>query len=564
MPDPAGFAKPPPGAQMSAIAAPRVWLASAVGAAMSIAGVAAASRLVGFGRTVAFARTVGATCLGDTYVTSNTVPNIVFEVVAGGALASMVVPVLAGAAERNDVEQAGRTASALVSWALLVAVPVTVAGLLLARPLVSLLVGSGSTTCDRHAEVVVGTRMLVVFMPQVVLYALCVVLGGVLQAHKRFLGPALAPLLSSLVVIGTYLFFAALHQNTDLSSVSLRAQLVLSVGTTLGVVALALPLLWPASRLKLRWRPTLSFPQQVGRRVAGLAVAGALTLAAQQLSVGVVLRLAHRGDGGTLVLYNLAWAVFLVPWSVVAVPVATSAFPRLSARADRGDESGYAQATAAGLRTLVLTTAAATAALVAVAVPVARVLALRVPGNADTVALAWTLVAFSPGLIGYALVAYLGRALYARSDWRIAAAAICAGWGLVVVADLVLVPAFPSRWRVVALGLGNSVGMALAGVLLIAGIHRASGRDALSGVGRTAAASALGLAVGGGLGLAIVAGMGQHSALWSVLVGLLVAVVAGSGCIGVGLICESPAERNRLRALVSGARVVSSSRFSDG
>ena len=79
----------------------RGWLAGAVGAALSIAGVAAASRIVGFGRTVTFARTVGATCLGDTYVTSNTVPNIVFEIVAGGALASLGVPVLAGPVVRQ-------------------------------------------------------------------------------------------------------------------------------------------------------------------------------------------------------------------------------------------------------------------------------------------------------------------------------------------------------------------------------------------------------------------------------------------------------------------------------
>lgn len=538
----------------------RAWLASAVGAAMSIAGVAAASRLVGFGRTVTFARTVGATCLGDTYVTSNTVPNIVFEVVAGGALASVVVPVLAGAAERADRDEAGRTASALVTWALLVSVAVTLLGLWLARPIVALLVGSGSGGCDRTAEIDVGARMLLVFMPQVVLYALCVVLGGVLQAHKRFLGPAVAPLLSSVVVIGAYLLFGALHESTDLSSVSLRAQMVLSIGTTLGVVALALPLLWPASRLRLRWRPTLRFPHQIGRRVAGLAVAGALTLAAQQLSVAVVLRLAHGGDGGTLVLYNLAWAVFLVPWSVVAVPLATSAFPRLAARAERGDGSGYATATAAGLRTLVLTVAAATAALVAVAVPVARVLALRAPGNADTVALAWALVAFSPGLIGYALVAYLGRALYAATRWRPAAAAICAGWALVVATDFALAPAFPAHWRVVALALGNSAGMTLAGTLLIRAIRRASGRAALAGIGRTAAAACAGAVVGVGLALAIVAAIGRHDALTSVFVALLVALVAGIGCAGVGLLCESSDERNRLRALVFRARIAGSSR----
>jgi putative peptidoglycan lipid II flippase len=532
----------------------RVWLAGAVGAAVSIAGVTAASRLVGFGRTVTFARTVGATCLGDTYVTSNTVPNIVFEVVAGGALASMVVPVLAGAAARGDREEASVTASALLSWALLVAVPVTIAGLLLARPFIGLLIGSSNPGCDRHAELVVGTRMLVVFMPQVVLYAISVVLTGVLQAHRRFLGPALGPLLSSLVVIGAYLVFGAMHQSDDLTQVGVGAQLVLAIGTTLGVVALALPLLWPLSRLGLRLRPTLRFPHHVGRRVAGLALAGALTLAAQQASVAVVLRLSHGGDAGTLVLYNLAWAVFLVPWSVVAVPVATSAFPRLSARADRGDHGGFAATAAIGLRTVLLVTAAATAMLVAVAVPVSRILALRVPGNADTVALAWALVAFAPGLIGYALVAYIGRALYALTQWRVATVAICAGWLVVIAVDLALVRAFSGRWRVVALGLGNSIGMTVSALLLLAGLARASGRASLAGAARTSPASIAGASVGIAAGLGVVTVLGQHGALISVLVAAVAAVVAGLACVIVGLALEAADERRRVLALVASAR----------
>lgn len=532
----------------------RTWLAGAVGAAVSIAGVSAASRLVGFGRTIAFARTVGPTCLGDTYVTANTVPNIVFEVVAGGALASLVVPVLAGPAVRGDREVAGRTASALLSWALLVSVPVTIVGLLLVRPLVSVLIGSSAGACSRHDELVVGARMLLVFMPQVVFYAICVVLTGILQAHKRFLGPAVAPLLSSIVVIGAYLLFGATSAADDLGAVSLRAQLILSVGTTLGVVALALPLLWPVSRLHLRLRPTLRFPQAVGRRVAGLAVAGAVTLAAQQLSVAVVLRLAHRGATGTLVLYNLAWAVFLVPWSVAAVPIAISAFPRLSARADARDDEGYAAAAAAGLRVVVLATAAAGAAVAAAATPLARVLALRVPGNADTVALAWALVAFAPGLLGYGLVAYVGRAFYARAQWRLAAFTICAGWVAVIVADFALVPAFSARWRVIALAIGNSIGMTVSGVLLLFGLAKATKRRALAGLRRTMPASLVGAVAGAVAGAATASAIGHHSALTSVLITAVIGVLAAAICVVMGLAFEPSEERRRLGAQILGGR----------
>jgi putative peptidoglycan lipid II flippase len=539
----------PPGERLPAAA--RRWLAGAAGAAVGIAGLTALARLAGFGRTVVFARTVGPTCLGDTYVTANTVPNIIFEVVAGGALASLVVPVLAGAVSRGDRDEASVTASALLSWALLVAVPVTIVGAVFARPLVSLLVGSAGAGCSRADEVTVGARMLLVFMPQVVFYAICVVLTGILQAHRRFMAPAIGPLLSSIVVIGAYLVFAAqpgatLRHGAALTSVSLRSQLILSIGTTLGVVFLALPLLIPASRIGIRFRPTLRFPARVGRRVAALAFAGGATLAAQQLSVAVVVRLAHRGSGGSLVLYNLAWTVFLVPWAILAVPIATAAFPRLVARSEAGDRAGFASAVAVGVRLVVIVTTAAAAAVAASATPLARVLALRVPGNGDTRALAVTLAAFAPGLVGYGLVAYVGRALYARQSWRVAAVAICAGWAAVVVADVVLIGMFAARWRVVALAAGNSVGMSVAGILLLVGIARATGPSSLVGVGRTAV-GALGGAV---IGLAIGFGFSREFGAGSVGPAVLVAVVAGglamAACIAVSLIVEPAARRSEL------------------
>src|SRR3954467_10095118 len=105
-----------------------------VGAAALIAVITVVARLVGFGRIVVFARAVGpATCLGNAYFTANTVPNIVFEVVAGGALASLVVPVLAGPAQRGARQETARTVSALLTWTLLLLIPVAVAGIWLAH-----------------------------------------------------------------------------------------------------------------------------------------------------------------------------------------------------------------------------------------------------------------------------------------------------------------------------------------------------------------------------------------------------------------------------------------------
>ena len=96
------------------------------GAAALIAVLTVLARLAGFGRTLVFTNAVGAGSTGDAYLAANSVPNIVFEVVAGGALASLVVPMLTGGIATGDRQQVRRTASALLGWSLLVLTPLAV------------------------------------------------------------------------------------------------------------------------------------------------------------------------------------------------------------------------------------------------------------------------------------------------------------------------------------------------------------------------------------------------------------------------------------------------------
>jgi len=383
------------------------------GAAALIAVLTVLARLAGFGRTLVFTNAVGADSTGDTYVVANSVPNIVFEVVAGGALAGLVVPMLAGGIATGDREQVRRTASALLGWSLLVLTPLAVLLALCAEPVARLLLGTGDP-----AQVDLAARFLVVFAPQVVLYGVGIVLTGVLQAHRRFAAPAVAPLLSSVVVAGAYLTFAAIGGSRTAGGLSTPAELVLSVGTTLGVAALALCLLPPVHRLRLGLRPSLRFPVGVAPRVRRLAVAGVLTLAGQQLLAAVAIRLANAGaPDGTQVVYVTGLTVFLVPWAALAVPLATSAYPGLAERAGTGDEAGFRRALAPVVVLVVVASTVAAAVLVAVAGPMAGVFLAGQP--ADVVgALRDTVVAFAPGLPGYGLVAVLTRALYARGLWK--------------------------------------------------------------------------------------------------------------------------------------------------
>jgi putative peptidoglycan lipid II flippase len=478
-------------------------------AAVLIGLLTAAARLVGFGRQLAFAHTVSNTCLGTAYATANQVPNIIYDIVLGGALTSAVVPVLAGpvarrlsaAGEPGGTAEASQIASALLTWTVILLAPVAVLIAVAARPLVSLLL-SGAPGCDRAAIVAVSSRMLAVFAPQILLYGLAVVLYGILQAHHRFTAPALAPVLSSLVVIGAYIAFVPLgggYQNR-LAALPWPAELMLSLGTTAGVAALALTALGPALRLRLRLRPALRFPEGVAVRVRGLAAVGIAALIAQDASVVAVIVLANGHDGrGGLVLYNYGWQMFFVPYAVLAVPIATSAFPLLSARSGASFDDTAASST----RAVMLASWLGAALLAGAAVPASRLFL----ADSSVSQLAITFAAFAPGLVGFGLAANLSRVLFACGRSRVAAFALVGGWLLVIVADVVAVALVPARWVVPVLGLGNSIGLTLSGIALLGAVRRARGPAALRGSGRAAVAGLAGALAGGAAGVAVSAAL---------------------------------------------------------
>jgi putative peptidoglycan lipid II flippase len=321
--------------------------------ALLIALITVLANVVGFGRQLVFAHTVGANPLGSAYLTANQVPNVIYAIVLGGALTAMVVPVLAVPARTGTRAQTRQTASALLSWTLLLLVPISLAAALAARPIVAALLGTAHGR-SAAAMLAVGSRMLVVFAPQIALYGLAVVGYGILQAHRRFTFPALAPVLSSVVVAAAYVAFVPLSDGHGVHGLPRPAELMLSVGTTAGVAALAVTALAPVGRLRLRLRPTLRFPPGVAARVRGLALAGVAAVIGQNLATAVIIVLANsRGGTGALVLYNYGWQVFLVPYAVLAVPIATSAFPLLSASAQDAGER-FDAAAAASTRAVAL------------------------------------------------------------------------------------------------------------------------------------------------------------------------------------------------------------------
>ena len=523
------------------------------GAAGLIAVTTLLARTAGFARILVFADAVRAGGVGGVYQSVNALPNVLFEIAAGGILAAVAVPLIAhrlGAGERDRAEH---TASVLLTWTLLVLVPVAALLWLLAAPVSAWLVDDTVPGADE-----VAATLLRIFAVQVPLYGLGIILTGLLQAHRRFLAAALAPLASSLVVLASYLWYGSIVEGqTAPALVSDEAIAVLGWGTTLGVVVLSVPLVVPAMRTGWRWRPALRMPADDARRIGALAGAGVMALLAQQAAVLVTMWLAnHSGDNGTFPVYQYAQAVYLLPYAVLAVPVATSAFPALAARTGAGEDVSLTLARS--MRAVLVLTALSVGVLIAAAPAIGAFFSIldarRGDGAASTAALAalpGTLTAYAPGLVGFGLTALLTRALYVRGRPTDAGLAAALGWTVAALLPLLLVgtgqgPAITLR----GLGLASTMGMTLSGLALVLLVRRTWGAGVTRGAGRTAGALVVAVALAVAVGDLVTRGRPLDDLLEVVLVG------AGAGALAlfVGVVALSIGDREMMTRVLQRGR----------
>jgi putative peptidoglycan lipid II flippase len=471
--------------------------------AFIVAGLTLLSRVLGLLRTVVFAQTVGAGCLGTTYVTANQVPNLIVELAIGGALSSAMVPVLARSAslaatdpnEKRNVEQ---TSSALLTWSIVILLPITLAIAATAGPISALLNPANPNADCSHTDMInVTSFMLVSFAPQILLYGFSVVLYGLLQAYRRFTATSLAPVIGNVVVISAYLIFAQLDHNSPLARTPLTAMLVLSIGTTLNIgmlVIVALPATW---RLHLRWRLTLRFPPGVLRRAGGLALVGLLEFLAADIYSVITIDLANgHGTTGALVLYNYGNLVFTAICSVLPLSVVVAAFPVLSST--KGDE--FDRTSAGSSRTVALLSWMSSAVMMAVALPAAHVLTKQ---HDQIAPLAMSFLLYAPGVAGFSVVTNLSRVLFALGKLKAAGVALVAQQLLPALLSVPLVLLAPPRLAVEGLALASSVGFILVSVPTVIAVRRLRGPAAVAGLGHAELAGIAAAAAAAAAGLAL-------------------------------------------------------------
>lgn len=518
-----------------------------------IAALTILSRILGLGRTLVFSQSIGAGCLGTAYATANQVPSLIYELAIGGALTSAMVPVLARPAERATADggdpeatrHVERITSALLTWSVIILVPLTVIIAVAAGPVASLLNPvNPNARCD-HPQMITDTaHLLVMFAPQVFLYGVSVVLFGLLQAYRRFTGPALAPVAANIVLIGTYLAFIPADGGRGFLATPDAVMILLGLGTTMNIAALVLIPGVPAWRLRLRLRPALRFPPGVARLAGGLVIVGLIEFLAQDILNVVVIAVANgHGDTGALVLSTYTMQVFNAMYGVLAVSIVTAAYPVLSSR----DAAAFDRVSATSTRAVLLVSWLGTAVIGAIAVPAAHVLA---HGGAQVPQLVWAFALAAPGVAGMGVIQNLSRVMFLLGRLRMAAFAL-AGVSVVALAlDLLIPLVAPPSWVVPAISASATVSATVVGVPVVRAIRRTRGPAAVAGATRAnltgLAAAAAAAAAGVAVSVAIPAG---HRLAYGAA-----AVAAATVATAVFAVVAYALDRDDLRTIVRHAR----------
>jgi putative peptidoglycan lipid II flippase len=495
-----------------------------------------ASRGTGFLRTAVIAAALGLEGVPLAYNVANTAPNIVYELLLGGVLTAVVVPLLVRAA-KEDADGGNAYAQRLLTLTVLVLGLASVV-LVVAAPLVVDLYLGPDVPDDVRGLAVVFARF---FLPQVLFYGAGAVLGAVLNTRGRFAPPMWAPVLNNLVVITTGLVFVALRGGGPLTAggITTTQVLVLGIGTTLGIVVQTLALV-PALRsagFPLRLRFDLR-NQGLGR-AARLAKWVLLYVVFNQVAYWVVVRLSSNTIAETpertYNSYVYAFVLWQLPHAVVAVSVITALLPRMSrAAADERTEDLRA-ALNRGLRLAVALLVPAAFAFVVLGREMATVVYGRGLVSLEGARFIGVLLAvFAVGLVPFSTYQLQLRAFYALQDTRTPTLINMGVNVTLVLVGSVLYTVLPPELKLLGLAAGHATSFAAGLVLCSLVLSRRLGGLDGSGVVRTAVRCAVAALLPALLALG--AASASTAAVGRGPLGSLVALLAGGSVLAAGYV----------------------------
>ena len=382
------------------------------------------SRITGIFRDIALVAAIGTAIFADTYSVANSLPNIIYILIAGGAINAVFIPALVRHM-KDDADGGQQFTDQLLSFIGLVLLVIVTLGVIFAGSLVGLYATDSWSAQDFK----IATLFAMWFIPQVFFYGVYTIASQVLNARDVFVLPMFAPIINNVIVIITALAFLVISDQVPTTETVSTSQIyLLGAGTTLGVIVQALILLPALSKAGYRFNPTLNFRGSGLGKIADLAIWTIGFVIVNQVSFLILSNLTTYANvlarnenlvANGFTSYQKAQLMMMLPHSIITVSIVTALLPRLSKYAHDLDRESFNSELASAMRTVV-----------AFIVPLAAILFLA--GNrigqflygygASTAeqgqAVGKVAAMFAIGLPAFSMFYVLLRSFYAREDTK--------------------------------------------------------------------------------------------------------------------------------------------------
>jgi integral membrane protein MviN len=441
------------------------------------------SRILGYVRVIVIANSFRSADL-DAFFAAFRLPDLVFQLVAAGALSSALIPIVSGLFTTNERARAWRVVSTVINL-MLVALLVLAIGLFILAPVIVPIITPGFEGA-KLAQTIELTRIMLL---SPILLALGAVATSLLDASGRFAASATAPIVYNLAIIVGALVLGP--------SLGVEGLALAVVAGSLGHLLIQLR---PVARLGFRYEPHIDASDTQARKALVLMAPRAIGLGVTQITFIVVTALASLLGEGAVSDFNFAFAVLQIPLGIIGVPLGVVLLPSLSRDAAVGRESAFAGLLTRALRLLVYVMIPIAVLSAVVRRPVVEILfgGGRI-SDADLDLIAMTLVGFVVGLTAHAMIAVLARAFYARQD---TVTPVAAGIGAVAVNCTLAVILFkPLGLPGIALAIAIAAWM--EAVVLLAILHHRLPHFELSGLARVGLEAIAGSVIAGAAALGV-------------------------------------------------------------
>jgi putative peptidoglycan lipid II flippase len=431
------------------------------------------SRITGFIRGILIVAVLGTTLLADTYNVANTMPNILYNLLVGGALTAIFIPQLVRSFEHDD--GGDDFASRLITTISLILLVLVTLGMVFAPALVRLYAPEFFTTgFETEQEIAIAfTRYC---LPQIFFLGLFTMLGQVANARGSF-GPLMwAPIANNLVGIALFGGFLAFSPNVDISSITSTQVQILGWGTTFSVVVQALVLVPVVKRLGITIKPKLGL-RGLGKsfNLAGWTLVYVLIsqlgyLVTVNVATSAAVRSAQEGikTGVGYTPYTYAYFVMLLPYSIVTISIITAILPHISKLALDGKRDEVKAQLVRAIRLVGVITVPSAVAFLLFGPLITQSIFIGIPTE-DSRYIGYVLSALSFGLVAFSINLILIRGFNAFEDTKTQVVSIFVINIIAVAMSYFFLYFLKNQWVTVGLGVAFSVSY-LVGLFVTLGL----------------------------------------------------------------------------------------------